>query len=201
MKLPAHFLGLLLASLSVTALAEDKPAAPAPEASPPPAATPAGETKKTEATAVTAPAEPAKAETPAGTTPALSQPNGTPAAPVPFTPLANGKVDDKPADPDVLELPKMVVKQKPRPRLTPEIMVTRKAFGEDLARQKFSTLDQVLNKFTLPLFGTSMAQRALEDFDREKKEQLNKDVSNIAKALETVDPTEAKSLKDAAARP
>ena len=193
MKLPAHFLGLLLASLSVTALAEDKPAAPAPEASPPPAATPAGETKKTEATAVTAPAEPAKAETPAVTT--------TPAAPVPFTPLANGKVDDKPADPDVLELPKMVVKQKPRPRLTPEIMVTRKAFGEDLARQKFSTLDQVLNKFTLPLFGTSMAQRALEDFDREKKEQLNKDVSNIAKALETVDPTEAKSLKEAAGRP
>ena len=193
MKFPAHFLGLLLASFSVTALAEDKPVAPAPEATPPPAATPAGETKKTEATAVTTPAELAKAESPAVTT--------SPAAPVPFTPLANGKVDEKPADPDMLELPKMVVKQKPRPRLTPEIMVTRKAFGEDLAKQKFSTLDQVLNKFTLPLFGTSMAQRALEDFDREKKEQLNKDVSNIAKALETVDPTEAKSLKEAAGRP
>jgi len=196
MKLPAHFLGLLLASLSVTALSEDKPVVPATEATPPPAATPAGETKKTEATAVTAPAEPAKAEIPSGNPALVPQ-----AAPVPFTPLANGKVDDKPADPDVLELPKMVVKQKPRPRLTPEIMVTRKAFGEDLAKQKFSTLDQVLNKFTLPLFGTSMAQRALDDFDREKKEQLNKDVSNIAKALETVDPTEAKSLKEAAGRP
>jgi hypothetical protein len=209
MKLPAHFLGLLLASVSVTALAEDKPVAPAAEAAPPPAATPPAEPKKAESVAVTAPVEPAKADAPAVTPPALSQPavsqsnppNGPPAVPVPFTPLANGKVDDKTTDADVLELPKMVVKQKPRPRLTPEIMVTKKAFGEDLAKQKFTTLDQVLNKFTLPLFGTSLAERALEDHDREKKEELNKDVSNIAKDLETTDPEAAKSLRDAAARP
>ena len=88
-----------------------------------------------------------------------------------------------------------------RPRLTPEIMVTRKAFGEDLAKQKFSGLDQALNKFTLPLFGASIAERALEEHEREKKEQLAKDALNISKALESIDPAEAKSLKEAATRP
>ena len=139
----------------------------------------------------TPPVEPAQAE--ATVTP--------PAAAVTFTPLASGKVDDKSANPDVLELPKMVIKQKPRPRLTPEIMVTRQAFGEELAKLKFSALDQALNKFTLPLFGTSIAERALEEHEREKKAQLAADTTVIAKAVEQIDPAEAKALKDAAARP
>ena len=172
MKPTVQLLGLLLAALSVTVLADDKPAAPAPPA-------------------VTPPVEPKKADD--AVTP--------PAAQVPFTPLASAKAGDKPADPDVLELPKMVVKQKPRPRLTPEIMVTKKAFGEDLAKQKFSGLDQALNKFTIPLFGSSLAARALEDYEREKRQQLASDTAVISKALETVDPAEAKSLKDAATKP
>ncbi len=144
---------------------------------PAPAATPPVEPQKTEATAA----------------PYLFQ--------VPFTPLVDAKSAEKPADPDVLELPKMVIKQKPRPRLTPEIMVTKKAFGEQLAKEKFSALDQALNKFTLPLFGTSLAERALEDHEREKKAQLAADALNISKALETIDPAEAKSLKEAATKP
>lgn len=172
MKLPVIFFGPLFAALAVTALAEDTPAAPAP-----PAATPPVDAKK---------ADPA-------VTPYVFQ--------VPFTPLANAKADDKPVDPNVLELPKMVVKQKPRPRLTPEIMVTRKAFGEQLVKEKMTGLDQALNKFTIPLFGAGIAERALEDHEREKKEQLAKDTAVISKALESVDPIEAKSLKDAATKP
>ncbi len=171
MKPTAQLLGLLLAAFSLTARAEDTPPAPT-------ATVPSDVPVRAEAT-VTPPA----------------------AAPAPFTPLANGKVDDKPADPDVLELPKMVIKQKPRPRLTPEIMVTRQGFGEDLAKLKFSALDQALNKFTLPLFGTSVAERALEEHEREKKAQLAADTAVIAKAVEQIDPAEAKALKDAAARP
>lgn len=172
MKPTAQLLGLLFAALSVTVLAADIPAAAAP-----PATTP--------------PVEPAKAE--AAITP--------PATLTSFSPLVYGRADDKLVDPNVLELPKMVVKQKPRPRLTPEIMVTRKAFGEQLAREKFSGLDQALNKFTIPLFGAGIAERALEEHEREKKEQLALDVLTISKALETADPNEAKALKDAAARP
>ncbi len=144
------------------------------------------------APAATAPVEPKKAE-PAVVTP--------PATPAPFSPLADAKAAEKPADPDILELPKMTVKQKPRPRLTPEIMVTRQAFGEELAKKKFSGLDQALNKFTLPLFGTSIAERALEENEREKKAQLAADTANIVKVLEQVDPAEAKALKKDAAKP
>lgn len=172
MNPPVNFLGLLFAALAITALAADTPAATVP-----PAAASPVETNKS---------DPA-------VTPYVFQ--------VPFTPLTNAKGDDKPADPAVLELPKMVVKQKPRPRLTPEIMVTRKAFGEQLAKEKFSGLDQALNKFTIPLFGAGIAERALEEHEREKKEQLALDVLTISKALEQADPTEAKSLKDAATKP
>jgi hypothetical protein len=116
-------------------------------------------------------------------------------------PPPEAKPEDKPADPDVLELPKMVVKQRPRPRLTPDVVVTRQGLGEQLANQKFSELDRILNKFTLPLFGSSMAERALDDYEREKKQQLNLDVLNLSKALETSDPSEAKALREAAAKP
>ncbi len=116
-------------------------------------------------------------------------------------PLPEPKPADKPVDPDVLELPKMVVKQRPRPRLTPDVVMTRQGLGEQLVKQKFSALDRVLNQFTLPLFGSSMAERAMDDYEREKKQQLNLDVLNLSKALETSDPTEAKALREAAAKP
>lgn len=185
MKPTAQFLGLIFAALTVTALAEDKPAQPSSAVVPP-------------APAAANPAPPVE------TLPAKSPPSVTavtpPATPVPFSPLVKPQADDKPADPDVLELPKMVIKQKPRPRLTPEIMVTRKGYGELLAKQKFGEFDQVLNKFTLPLFGSSMAERALEEHEREKNEQLSLDVLTISKALEQVDPVEAKALREAAAK-
>ncbi len=173
MKPTAQLLGLLLVALSATARADDTPAQPAAKA-----------------------ATPAAAPASAATTPAPFLIPGLP----PYSPPAEAQPAQAP-NPDVLELPKMVIKQKPRPRLTPEIMVTKKAFGEQLAKEKFSALDQALNKFTLPLFGTSLAERALEEHQREKKEQLASDVLTISKALETTDPAEAKALKDAAAKP
>jgi hypothetical protein len=178
MKPTAQFLVLLFASLAISAVAEDSPAPPAktavPEPTPAPAAHPADQ--------FLIPGLPKYSPPPAETKPGETQPANVP-------------------NPDVLELPKMVVKQKPRPRLTPEIMVTKKAYGEQLAKEKFSSLDQALNKFTLPLFGASIAERALEEHEREKKAQMASDVSNLVKALETADPAEAKALKDAAARP
>jgi hypothetical protein len=189
MKTTAQILGLLLTALCVTARADDTPVVP-PAATPPADAT--APAKEIVPAADLSAEAPAKAEAVAVT---------PPAAEVPFTPLANGKVDDKPADPNVLELPKMTVKQKPRPRLAPEIMVTRQAFGEELAKKKFSGLDQALNKFTIPLFGSSLAERALEENEREKKAQLAADTAVIAKAVEQIDPAEAKALKEAATKP
>ena len=108
---------------------------------------------------------------------------------------------DQPADPEVLVLPKMTVKQKPRPRLNADIVYAPKDLGSLLAKQKYTQLDQALNKFTLPLFGQSLAERALEDHKREKKQALTDDVLNLSNALKETDPAEAKALEKAITMP
>lgn len=109
---------------------------------------------------------------------------------------------DGDTDPELLVLPKVTVKQKPRPRLNPEIVYDKQAFGDILVKQKFTQLDQVLNKFTLPLFGQSVAERALEEHEREKKKQMADSVDNLAKVLEAGgDTAEAKALKKAVTMP
>ena len=102
---------------------------------------------------------------------------------------------------DVIVLPKMTVKQKPRPRLNADIVYAPKDLGDVLARQKYTQLDQALNKFTLPLFGQSLAERAIEEHKREKNAALTADVLNLSKALEQTDPAEAKALQKAVTMP
>lgn len=164
-------LGLLFFAFSVIACAEDAPAKPAVPATEQP------------------PAQSAREQL------AATLPKYEPAPP------PEPKKLDQPADPDVLELPKMTVKQKPRPRLNTDIVYTRHNLGDKLAKEKFSELDRVLNSFTIPLFGAGMAERALEEHEREKKKQLNLDVQNISNALEQSDPAEAKALKEAVSKP
>jgi hypothetical protein len=171
-------LGLLLLALTVPALADDPPVTP--PAAPAPVTTPAP--------------EPTPVARPATLLPGLPT-YAPPPAPEPK------KLDQPAEDPELLVLPTMTVKQKPRPRLNAEIVHSPKDFGNLLAKQKFSQLDQALNKFTLPLFGQSLAQRALEEHEREKNKELTSDVLNLSKALETADPAEAKSLKEAITRP
>jgi len=168
-------LGLILIALTVPAFADDTPVTPAPTAQP-------------------APVQAAPAPRPTNLLPGL--PGYTPPPP------AEPKKLDQPAeDPDLLVLPTMQVKQKPRPRLNADIVYAPKDLGNLLAKQKFTQLDQALNKFTLPLFGQSLAQRALDEHEREKKQELTLDVLNLSKALEEADPAEAQSLKEAITRP
>lgn len=107
-------------------------------------------------------------------------------------------------DPDVLVLPKMTVKQQPKPRvrLGEGTILGPKAFNEELAKKNLSSFDRnVLNKFTLPLFGTSAADRARAEYEAAQKQQFLSDVSTIAKAAEQTDPAAAKALREAAAKP
>ena len=109
-----------------------------------------------------------------------------------------------PTDPEVLELPKITVRQQPKPRvrLGEGTILGPKAFNEELAKKNLSAFDRnFLNKFTLPLFGTSATDRAREDYNLAQKQQLQDDVSTIAKAAEQTDPAAAKALREAAAKP
>jgi hypothetical protein len=116
-------------------------------------------------------------------------------------------VDLKPAaapDPDVLVLPKYTVKQRPRPRLGENVILGPDAFNEKLAKERMSSLDRnLLNKFTLPGWfgGVSAADRAREDYNREKAAELKTDVLHLAKAVEVTDPAQAKALRDAVNKP
>jgi len=130
-----------------------------------------------------------------------------------YSPPAEKKEDVKPAatpvtavgetDPDLLELPKIKVLPKKRPRLGNDVMMTTKAYDEMLAREKLSSLDRnFLNKFTLPSWfgGVSAAERARDEYDREKRAQMANEVFGLAKVVEITDPEQAKALRDAVNR-
>jgi len=129
-------------------------------------------------------------------------PKYSPVAPAAPAPAARPDGPGGATDPDLLELPKMVVRQKPRPRLTEDVVYKdKKDFGAIFAKQHFTQLDQALNKFTLPLFGTSLEARAYDEYQRQKNAQMAEDVSALSKAVEQTDPAEAKALRQAMAKP
>ena len=124
-------------------------------------------------------------------------PHYAPPAPVELKPQAE-------PDPEVLILPKYTVKQRPRPRLGENIILGADAFNDKLAKERMSSLDRnALNKFTLPgwMGGVSAADRAREEYNREKAAELKADVLHLAKAAEVTDPAQAKALRDAVNKP
>jgi len=100
---------------------------------------------------------------------------------------------------DAIELPKVTVTQKKRPRLTPEIVITNKGLED-----KISPMDtKLLNNFTLPawLGGKTAAERAREEQKLKEKQAFTKDVNELAKAVEVTDPDQAKAMRDAVNKP
>jgi hypothetical protein len=129
----------------------------------------------------------------------------TPAEPKPGDPVKVTTPEDiaKAANPDnadLFVLPTMVVRHKRRPRLTPDMVMTKQEMGATYAKQNYSELDQALNKYTLPLFGTSLDARAYEDYQRMKNSQMQQDVNSLAKTVQQIDPAEAKALRDAVSK-
>ena len=112
--------------------------------------------------------------------PAVSQqltdklPKYTPVAPEPEKTATSASPSpgtlDAPTDPEILQLKKVTVTPRKRPRLTDDVIMSTKAYNDKLAREKLSSLDRnVLNKFTLPSWfgGVSAAERAREERNRE----------------------------------
>jgi len=172
---------LLLTLCLATVLRADEPAAatPAPDPAPP----------------VAAPVFRIPAADPA--TPAQQQVAAALPKYDPDAPKQNQTVNSP--DIDAIQLPKITVRPKERPRLTPGVVITNKGLDE-----KVSPLEgQMLNKFTLPgwMGGQTAAERAREEKRLAEKDALTSDVNTIAKAVETVDPAQAKALRDAVGKP
>jgi hypothetical protein len=191
MKTTMPHLGFILLALAATAFAADAPPPPKISDDNPAATKPSVEVSK-QLNAVMPKYDPNAPAVPAEPKP------GDPVKIMTREDIAKAANPDN--APDVLVLPTMKVKQKPRPRLTPDLVASTKGSNE-IFLKKSTQLDQALNKFTLPLFGTSVVERAYEENARAKKQELNADVSAVAKALDQSDPAEAKALRDAAAKP
>lgn len=197
MKSSMRHLGFILAASTVTALAADD--LPAAKISDKNTAAVAPSPAVTQQIVSSLPKYDPQAA-PAAAAAAAAQAEPKPGDPVkPVTPEDIARAAN-PDNADLLVLPKMTVKQKPRPRLSPDLVVTPAARGENFLKQS-TQLDQALNKFTLPLFGASAEARAYDDYERKKNAQMKDDVNSLAKAVQATDPAEAKALRDAMAKP
>ncbi len=144
------------------------------------------------------------------TSPAVSQqvtdqlPKYSPAAHEQATANAATPAQEATPNPDILQLKKVTVTPRKRPRLNDDVMMTSKAFNDKLAREKLSSLDRnILNKFTLPSWfgGVSAAERARDEYNRDQRTQMTNDVFGLARVVEVSDPEQAKVLRDALSRP
>ena len=75
---------------------------------------------------------------------------------------------DKPKN-GIVRLPKMVVRE-PKPPIFTERSISTKKGIEDIAMRRYiSDQDRALNRFTLPLFGSSMEARAMEMYAEDER--------------------------------
>lgn len=97
-------------------------------------------------------------------------------------------------DPDILALPKITVREKQPPRIIADELLTERELNKKLAREyrdSLSGLDAVLNRFTIPIFSASPAERGRALRDRRTFE----DAHRIGEIHRQTDPASAKSLK------
>lgn len=93
---------------------------------------------------------------------------------------------DKPKN-QIIRLPKYIV-QEPKPALLSERAVhTQKGLEEIAMRRFISETDRALNRFTLPLFGTSMKARAMAMYEEEERLRNMSDLHDAAVSTALVD--------------
>lgn len=86
---------------------------------------------------------------------------------------------DKPKN-TIIRLPKYIV-QEPKPAILTERAVHTKKGLEELAMRRYiSEADRALNRFTLPLFGSSMKARAMAMYEEEERLKNMEDLHDAA---------------------
>jgi hypothetical protein len=118
-------------------------------------------------------------------------PNYTPPAPKPAPKPDEEQVDlrdiDKPRN-GIVRLPKYIVQEPKTPVLSERAITTDKGLADIAVRRYISEVDRALNRFTLPLFGTSMEARALQMYAEAERLKNMSDLADNANTVSKSDP-------------
>lgn len=182
-------LGILSAALAA-ALALPVVAQPQDKAE---AASPVFSPKKDDSTTKSAPKRTRAISSGVASQLAAAMPKYAPPAPAKEPEPAREMVDmrevDKPRN-TIIRLPDYVVKEPTPPVFTERAIMTDKGLADIAVRRYMSEADRALNRFTLPLFGTSMESRALAMYAEEERLQ---NMAAIEDAAQTVSVSDAAS--------
>jgi hypothetical protein len=104
-------------------------------------------------------------------------------APTPTDEQPDLREIDKPRN-GIIRLPKFVVTEKPPPVLKEYVVSTKKGLAEIAMRKYLSETYRALNAFSLPLFGASAEERALQMYAEDQRlsnmSEVNDDVRMIS---------------------
>ena len=93
---------------------------------------------------------------------------------------------DKPRN-GIIRLPKFVVHEKPPPILKESVVSTKKGLAEIAMRRYLSETYRALNAFTLPLFGASSEERALQMYAEDERLKNMSDLNEDARIISASD--------------
>jgi hypothetical protein len=108
------------------------------------------------------------------------------AAPKPEEELPDMREIDKPKN-TIIRLPKYIVQEPTPPVLSERAVHTRQGLADLAIRRYISDADRALNRFTLPLFGTSVEERALMMYAEEERLRNMADLADNAAMVSTTD--------------
>jgi hypothetical protein len=101
---------------------------------------------------------------------------------------------DKPRN-GIIRLPKYTVREKKPPVFRERDIFTRGGLA-DLARSRYLTAtDRILNRVTLPLFGTSSEARAMAMYAEDERLNNMADLTNTAEDIGRADPADGAYIK------
>ncbi len=108
-------------------------------------------------------------------------------APTPEEEQVDLREVDKPKN-GIIRLPKYIVVEPKSPVLTERAVNTSKGLTDIAVRRYISETDRALNRFTLPLFGTSTEARALAMYAEDERLKNLSDLNDAAKTVSKSDP-------------
>jgi hypothetical protein len=129
---------------------------------------------------------------------AAASPKYTPAPPKPEPKPEEEQVDmrdvDKPKN-GIIRLPKYTVQEAKPPVFRERDINTQKGLTDIAMRRYISDADRALNRFTLPLFGTSKESRAMAMYAEEERLKNMSDLSDAANNASKTDAANGTYIK------